>query len=55
MTRGNETNSKVFYKGASEDFVVFVDDVATLNNWRHDRTIPLASVLNGWKIFVTHK
>lgn len=55
MTRSNEVNAKVFYKGASEDFIVFVDDVATLKEWRNDRSIPLARVLNGWKIFVTHK
>lgn len=55
MTRGNESNSKVFYKGANDDFVVFVDDIAALNNWRNDRSIPLAQVLNGWKVFVTHK
>lgn len=55
MTRSDDTNSKVFYKGASEDFIVFVEDVATLKNWRNDRSIPLAQVLNGWKIFVTHR
>lgn len=55
MTRSDDTNSKVFYKGASEDFIVFVEDVATLKNWRDDRSIPLAQVLNGWKIFVTHR
>ncbi|ODM22560.1 hypothetical protein SI65_00148 [Aspergillus cristatus] len=55
MTRGNEANSKVFYKGANDDFVVFVDDIASLKNWRNDRSIPLAQVVNGWKIFVSHR
>lgn len=55
MPRSNVATAKVFYKGASDDFVVFVDDIGTLNNWRNDRSIPLASVVNGWKIFVTHK
>lgn len=55
MTRANEQTAKVFYKGSSEDFVVFVDDIEILNNWRKDRSIPLADVVNGFKIFVTHK
>ncbi|KAE8379956.1 ribosome maturation protein [Aspergillus bertholletiae] len=55
MPRGNDPTSKVFYKGASEDFIVFVDDTQVLNNWRNDRSIPLADVVNGFKIFVTHR
>jgi len=55
MTRGNDTTTKVFYKGKSEDFVVFVDDVEILQKWKGDRSIPLSDVVNGWKIFVTHR
>ncbi|KAE8349603.1 ribosome maturation protein [Aspergillus coremiiformis] len=55
MPRANEPASKVFYKGASDDFIVFVDDIQILNNWRKDRSIPLADVVNGFKIFITHK
>ncbi|CAI7583504.1 RNA binding protein [Penicillium manginii] len=55
MPRGNDTASKVFYKGKSEDFVVFVDDVEILKKWRNDRSIALSDVVNGWKIFVTHR
>lgn len=53
--RSNDTTTKIFYKGSSEDFIVFVDDVKILEQWRQDRSISLANVLNGWKIFVTHK
>ncbi|KAL4947288.1 ribosome maturation protein [Aspergillus filifer] len=53
--RANDTSSKVFYKGKSDDFIVFVDDPAILQKWKNDSTIALADVLNGWKIFVTHK
>lgn len=55
MPRATEVNAKVFYKGTADDFIVFVDDAVTLNEWRKDRSVPLARVLNGWKIFVTHK
>ncbi|OGM50067.1 RNA binding protein [Aspergillus bombycis] len=55
MPRANEPTAKVFYKGAAEDFIVFVDDIQVLNNWRKDRSIPLADVVNGFKIFVTHR
>ena len=54
MTRGNEQTSTVFYKGKSEDFIVFVEGETILNQWRKDRTVPLAQVVSGWKIFITH-
>ncbi|KAJ5941885.1 hypothetical protein N7516_002053 [Penicillium verrucosum] len=54
MARGNETANKIFYKGSSEDFIVFVDDLQILQKWKSDRSVPLTEVLNGWKIFVTH-
>ncbi|KAJ6114361.1 RNA binding protein [Penicillium sp. IBT 16267x] len=54
MTRGASTACKVFYKGKSEDFIVYVDDLEILQKWKHDRSIPLSDVLNGWKILVSH-
>ncbi|KAJ5503869.1 hypothetical protein N7463_006743 [Penicillium fimorum] len=54
MARGNETASKIFYKGSSDDFIVFVNDLEILKKWKTDRSIPLTEVLNGWKIFLTH-
>ncbi|KAL2845662.1 ribosome maturation protein [Aspergillus pseudoustus] len=53
--RANDPSNKIFYKGKSDDFIVFVEDAATLNNWRNDSSVPLSDVINGWKIFVTHK
>lgn len=55
MPRGNDNITKVFYQGKADDFVIFVDDVSTAQKWRNDRTIPLAQVVSGWKVFVTHK
>lgn len=54
MPRANDSTHKIFYKGRSEDFIVFVDDLDILQKWKGDRSIPLTDVLNGWKIFVTH-
>lgn len=54
MPRANDPVSKIFYKGRSDDFVVFIDDLEILQKWKKDRSIPLSDVLNGWKIFVTH-
>ncbi|KAJ5623534.1 hypothetical protein N7490_012139 [Penicillium lividum] len=48
------TTYKVFYKGKSEDFIVYVDDLEILQKWKNDRSIPLSDVLNGWKILVSH-
>lgn len=55
MPRGQVEVSKVHYKGQEEDFVVFVDSAEDLEKWKSDRSIPLASVVNSFKIFITHR
>lgn len=55
MTRGNVDVYKVFFKGEHDDWIVFVDDPDSVRNWRKDRSIPLASVVSGFKILVTHR
>jgi hypothetical protein len=55
MTRGNTKQSKVYYKGRTEDFVVFVADINAAQNWKKDHSIPLAQVMDGWKIFTSHQ
>lgn len=47
--------TKVHYKGADEDFIVFVESEEDLKKWKSDRSVPLAQVVNSFKIFVTHK
>ncbi len=55
MTRGNAAQSKVHYQGKEDDFVIMVDDIESVKKWKSDRSIPLAQVVSGFKIFVTHK
>ena len=55
MPRGHVPQTKIHYAGKDEDFVVFVDDVEAVQNWKKDRSIPLAQVASSFKIFVTHK
>ena len=55
MPRGNAVQSKVHYQGKDEDFVILVDDVKSVQDWKNDRSIPLTQVVSGFKIFVTHK
>ncbi|MCJ1445049.1 MAG: hypothetical protein MMC23_005554 [Stictis urceolatum] len=55
MPRGNASQSKVHYQGKEEDFIIFVDDTESVKKWKEDRSIPLAQVVSGFKIFVTHK
>ncbi|KKZ63236.1 hypothetical protein GX50_08491 [[Emmonsia] crescens] len=55
MTRGNVGVYKVFYKGNNDDFLVFVDDVAILKKWKNDRSTPLAHVVSGFQVFITHR
>ena len=53
--RGNAMTCRVHLKGKEDDYVIFVDNAKAVKDWKSDRTIPLAQVVNGWKIFVTHK
>jgi hypothetical protein len=55
MAIGDTRQSKVLYKGRSEDFVIFVADINATQNWRKDHSIPLAQVMDGWKIFTSHQ
>lgn len=55
MPRGNDNVTKVVYQGKADDFIIFIDDVAAAQQWKNDKTIPLAQVVSGWKVFVTHK
>jgi len=55
MPRGNAEQTKVFLQGKEEDFIVFVDSPSDLEDWKKDRSIPLAQVVSGFKIMVSHK
>lgn len=55
MTRGNAAQTKVHHKGNTEDFIVFIESNEDLKKWKSDKSIPLAQVMSGWKVFVTHK
>lgn len=55
MVRGTQEQTKVHFKGKDEDFIIFIDDVKAAQDWKTDKTIPLAQVVSSFKIFVTHK
>ncbi|KAL0633611.1 hypothetical protein Q9L58_007501 [Maublancomyces gigas] len=55
MPRGNIQQCKVIFKGKNDDFIVFVESLEDVEKWKKDSSIPLAQVLNGWKIFYSDK
>ena len=55
MPRGNDAQTKVHYKGTTDDFVIFVENANAVQDYKQDSSVPLAHVVNGWKVFVTHK
>ncbi|KIW11269.1 hypothetical protein PV08_10569 [Exophiala spinifera] len=55
MPRGNGPVTKVFFKGSTDDFIVFIESPEDLARWKQDKSIPLAEVVNSFKIMVTHK
>ncbi|KAI0389366.1 shwachman-Bodian-diamond syndrome protein [Xylariaceae sp. FL0594] len=55
MTKGEATQTKVHYKGADDDFIVFVDDHETYKKWLSDKSIPMVEFVSAFKVFVTNK
>jgi len=55
MPRGNDAQTRVHFKGQEDDFIIFVESAQAVQDWKKDSSIPLAQVVNGWKVFVTHK
>ena len=55
MPRGNVQQVKILHKGKEEDFIIFVDSVKDVEAWKEDRSIPLAQVVSGFKIMISHK
>lgn len=53
MSKQNNIN-KVHLNKGGEDFVVLVESGEELNRWKSDSSIPLAQVVDGFKIFTTH-
>ena len=53
--KGNAAQTKVHLKGKDEDFIVMVDSKDAVLNWKKDKSVPLAQVVSGWKVFVTHR
>jgi len=55
MARGGTTQSKIHFKGKSDDFLVFVDDIEAYKRWLNDKSVPLVEVVSTFQVFVTHK
>lgn len=55
MARGGTTQSKIHFKGKSDDFLVFVDDIEAYKRWLNDKSVPLVEVVSAFQVFVTHK
>lgn len=53
--RGDHTITKVHYQGNDDDFIVYAENKQAVQDWQKDRSIPLAQVVAGFKIFVSHK
>lgn len=59
--KGGATQTKILYKGDTDDFLVFVDDIEAYDLWKkgqEDTTVSkpaLAHFISAFKVFVTHK
>ncbi|KAI8724889.1 SBDS domain-containing protein [Fusarium sp. LHS14.1] len=54
MARGETQQTKVYLKGSSEEFLIFIDDVEAYKKWQSDKSVPLAHFISSFKIFLTH-
>ena len=55
MTRGHTEHTKIHYQGKDHDFIIFAESVEMVNKWKSNKSVPMAEVVNGWKIFTTSK
>jgi len=53
--RGAANVHKVYLQKGGEDFIVLVGDTKLLDQWQSDSSIPLVQVVDGFKVFTTHK
>lgn len=51
----NAGHTKIHYQGNNDDFIIIAESGKAVRDWKKDKSIPLAQVVNGWNIFVTHK
>ncbi|RKU42147.1 hypothetical protein DL546_005486 [Coniochaeta pulveracea] len=55
MARGGVQKPIVHYKGASDDFFVYIDSQDDYEKWKTDKTVALAQVVSAFKVFETNK
>lgn len=53
--KGDGPQTKVHYKGADDDFIVFIAGTEILKKWKEDKSIPLVEVVQSFEVFVTSK
>ncbi|KAL9052404.1 MAG: hypothetical protein Q9162_005434 [Coniocarpon cinnabarinum] len=53
--RGSGKQTICHYPGKNDDFIVYVESETAVLKWREDKTVPLAQVVSGWVIKVSHK
>jgi ribosome maturation protein Sdo1 len=55
MTKGTNQEVKVHFKGSSDDYIIYVNDVESVQKWKEDKSIPMVDVVNAFQVFVTHR
>lgn len=53
MVKADGIQSKVHYRAADRDFLVFIDDTAALQKWKSDKSVPLVDVVQSFQVFTT--
>ncbi|KAL5611589.1 hypothetical protein BROUX41_000827 [Berkeleyomyces rouxiae] len=55
MARGEVSRTRVHFRGESDDFVVFVDDVTQCKQWKQDhKSVPLSHFVSSFQVFCTN-
>jgi hypothetical protein len=55
MVKGDGQQTRVFYKGNENDFILFLDDVGKLKAWKNDSSVPLVDVVQSFDVFTTNR
>ena len=53
MVKGDGQQTRVFFKGSENDFIIFLDDEDKYKAWKKDSSVPLVDVVQSFQVFTS--
>ncbi|KAK5936513.1 hypothetical protein PMZ80_011260 [Knufia obscura] len=55
MARGEAPQTRIYFKGKDDEFVIFVNNAEAAERWNSDKSTPLVRVVKTFQIFKTRE